>query len=205
MIRDDKMMELVTSDKEPITPFIQKVRSLYDDHGVSSILVIGGSGDYFDVSDEVVMMDSYKCLDVTKRAKEISSVKGSNIQGISFGKVMQRSINGAAFQPNNKVNVRSKSVISYGDIELDLSGCEQIVQKAQTEAIVSILRNLSTLTSNKTQSLENALSTVYSKLETEGFDVIGNSSFHGGLAMPRKFELAAAMNRLRSNGTFSQK
>ena len=43
---------LVAKDKEPITPFIAKVRPLVD-RGVSCILVIGGSGDYFDVADVV--------------------------------------------------------------------------------------------------------------------------------------------------------
>ncbi|KAI2512327.1 putative ATPase of the ABC class [Fragilaria crotonensis] len=72
MIRDKKMMQLVSADKEPITPFVHKVRSLFEDHSVSSILVIGGSGDYFSVADTVVMMDTYKCFDVTARAKEIA-------------------------------------------------------------------------------------------------------------------------------------
>ena len=59
MIRDARMQALVAPDKEPITPFISRVRSLYEDEGISSILVIGGAGDYFDVCDAVVMMDCY--------------------------------------------------------------------------------------------------------------------------------------------------
>lgn len=34
--------------------------------------MIGGSGDYFEVADSVVMMDSYLPKDVTKRAKQIA-------------------------------------------------------------------------------------------------------------------------------------
>ncbi|UCC91601.1 MAG: ABC-ATPase domain-containing protein, partial [Candidatus Aenigmatarchaeota archaeon] len=54
MIRDHRMQELVSKDKEPITPFIDKARQLHKDFGVSTILVIGGSGDYFDVADHVI-------------------------------------------------------------------------------------------------------------------------------------------------------
>ena len=75
MIRDDKMMQLVAADKEPITPFVRIVRSLYDDCQVSSVMVIGGTGDYFDVADNVLVMDSYMCLDATERAKTIATRK----------------------------------------------------------------------------------------------------------------------------------
>jgi predicted ABC-class ATPase len=54
MIRDRRMQQLIAKDKEPITPFIDKVRQLYTDYGVSTILVMGGSGDYFDVADTVI-------------------------------------------------------------------------------------------------------------------------------------------------------
>ncbi|MEO1070616.1 MAG: ABC-ATPase domain-containing protein, partial [Cyanobacteria bacterium J06638_6] len=54
MIRDRRMQALIAKDKEPITPFIDQIRQLYDDYGVSTILVMGGSGDYFDVADTVI-------------------------------------------------------------------------------------------------------------------------------------------------------
>ena len=71
MIRDGRMQALVTKEKEPITPFLDQVRPLYEEQGVSSILVIGGSGDYLDVADHVIMMNEYKPVDVSKEAKDI--------------------------------------------------------------------------------------------------------------------------------------
>jgi len=56
MIRDKRMQSLVSQQKEPITPLLYRVRELYNSHGVSSIIVMGGSGDYFDVADTVIMM-----------------------------------------------------------------------------------------------------------------------------------------------------
>lgn len=72
MIRDKKMQRLVSSDREPITPFIDRVRHLYDDLGISTIIVAGSSGDYFDAADTVIMMDEYNTKDVTCDAKKIS-------------------------------------------------------------------------------------------------------------------------------------
>ena len=52
------MQRWVAPDKEPITPFIAKIRALVS-RGVSCVLVMGGAGDYFGVSDAVVAMDCY--------------------------------------------------------------------------------------------------------------------------------------------------
>ena len=53
------MQKLIAPEKEPITPFAMKVKSLYQDYHVSTILIVGGSGDYFEVADQVLMMDEY--------------------------------------------------------------------------------------------------------------------------------------------------
>ena len=42
LIRDRRMQRLVAAD--PITPLVYNVRAMFRDHGVSSILVIGGCG-----------------------------------------------------------------------------------------------------------------------------------------------------------------
>ncbi|WP_250546234.1 ABC-ATPase domain-containing protein, partial [Staphylococcus arlettae] len=72
MIRDDRMQQLIAPEKEPITPFAHKVKPLYDDYRVSTILIVGGSGDYFEVADHVLMMDEYVLQDVTAEAHEIA-------------------------------------------------------------------------------------------------------------------------------------
>ena len=73
MIRDSKMMQLVASENEPITPYVRVVQSLHNEHDISTILVVGGTGDYFDVADHVLVMESYRCVDATVHAKEIAA------------------------------------------------------------------------------------------------------------------------------------
>jgi len=73
LIRDERMQSLVAKEKEPITPLIDTIRALYDERGVSSILVMGGSGDYFDVADTVIMLDQYRPHDVTAEAKRVAA------------------------------------------------------------------------------------------------------------------------------------
>ena len=75
MIRDARMRRLVPGTDEPITPFIDRVRQLWRERGVSSVLVVGGAGDYLDVADCVIRMDAYQPRDVTARAQEIAAAQ----------------------------------------------------------------------------------------------------------------------------------
>jgi predicted ABC-class ATPase len=93
MIRDRRMQALITKNKEPITPFIDKIRQLYDDCGVSTILVMGGSGDYFDVADTVIAMTDYEPSEVTEQAKQIAQTYATDRApegGETFGKITPR-------------------------------------------------------------------------------------------------------------------
>lgn len=206
MIRDAKMQKLVSGDKEPISPFISKARSLYEDHNVSSILVIGGSGDYFDIADQVLMMDSYRCLDVTEKAKQISSTASSLLSSDKpFGAIVNRYPVPTSFHPNGKVSVRSKSVVSYGDVELDLSGLEQISSQSQTNAILAALELIPSMSSSGKMSVSDLMMALRAKLDIDGFDFLAPNTFHGDLALPRVFEIAGAINRLRRQNTLIQK
>ena len=71
MIRDERMQALVSKDAEPITPLVDRIGQLRDSLNTSTILVMGGSGDYFDVADNVIQMHDYQAIDVTQKAKEV--------------------------------------------------------------------------------------------------------------------------------------
>ena len=74
MIRDKMMKDLIA--KEPITPFTDRVGELYHREGVSTILVIGGSGEYLSVADRIYMMEDYLVHDVTERSKKLCKEYG---------------------------------------------------------------------------------------------------------------------------------
>ena len=102
LIRDHRMQELVAKEKEPITPFIDRVRQLYQEHGVSTILVVGGSGDYFEVADTVLMMDAYQPREVGDRAREVARrYPQARVQegGDSLGAIIPRVPLKAGFNP----------------------------------------------------------------------------------------------------------
>lgn len=208
MIRDEKMIELVHKDKEPITPFLYKIKTLTQ-HGISVVLVVGSCGDFFDVGDTTILMDCYNCRDVTARAKQIAAASAN--RGVlaaaksSFGTVTPRCPVGVAYQPNNKVTVRTKSIVAYGDVELNLSYLEQLASKAQTNAIALALRRVGELAPGSTATLADVLAQLNEMLDREGMDSLNRGQFDGSLARPRVFEIASAINRLRVDGNMIQK
>ena len=205
MIRDERMQELVAKEKEPITPFVDKVRQLYRDYGVSTILVMGGSGDYFDVADTVIMMDAYTPYDVTSTAREIikkHETKRQEEGGTHFGAIAGRTPKAKSFDASRgkrdvKIDVKGLHTLIYGTTTIDLSGLEQLVDSSQTRAIGDIILYYSRKYARQEYALEQGLAQLFDELHHHGLDLLSSRKM-GNYAMPRMFEVAAAMNRMRT-------
>lgn len=209
MIRDEKMQKLVPKEKEPITPFIDQVRNLHKEHGVSTILVMGGSGDYFEVADTVVFMDNYLPRVVTDRAHQIvaddPSPRIREAVG-GFGRLVGRIPLAESFNPYKgervKVKARGMESIQFGRESIDLDNVEQLVDPSQSEAIADmLLYALNRGYFDNRSELHRVLKRIYDDIAAQGLDVI--SPYRGGrhpgdYALPRPQEVAAAINRLRT-------
>ncbi len=209
MIRDRRMQALIAKDKEPITPFIDKVRQLYTDYGVSTILVMGGSGDYFDVADTVIAMEDFQPQEVTLDARAIAKLYATERTaegGKHFGSLTPRVVlpdivpsfsQHPGKKPTRRLwKVRDLDTIVFGTEDIDLSAVEQLVEVGQIRAIAAAMvyieqQYLDGIT------LKDILDGVMAEIKAQGLDLL--TSFpEGNLVMFRRFELAAAINRLRS-------
>jgi predicted ABC-class ATPase len=207
MIRDERMQELVSKDKEPITPFIDKVRKLYTDFNISTILVMGGSGDYFDVADTVIMMDTYRPLCVTTKAKQIAgryAVRRTDEGGTAFGEIIQREAMPESFDPSRgkrdvKIDTKGLHTILFGEERIDLGCLEQLVDVSQTRSIGMIIHYMAEqyLRQKAGIDLRSAVGQVMHDIEEKGLDILLPYK-SGNLALPRSFEVIAAINRMRT-------
>jgi len=205
MIRDERMQALVAKEKEPITPFVDKVRKLYTDLGVSTVLVMGGSGDYFEVASTVIMMDNYRPRCVTERAKEIARRYTSRRRdegGETFGRVTPRAPLPESFDPSRgrrEVKIEAKGLhhILYGTTSIDLSALEQLVDQSQTRALGAMIHRYATRYADGNRTLREGLELLMKEVEEGGLDCLLPHKV-GNLAMPRVFELAGAINRMRT-------
>jgi predicted ABC-class ATPase len=204
-IRDRRMQELIAKEREPITPFIDKVRQLYEDCGVSTILVMGGSGDYFDVADLVIAMNDFQPEDVTRQAKEIARQTPSHRLsegGLAFGKITPRIPLGESIDPSRgrkavKVKVRGTDEAVFGAENIELDAVAQIVDTGQLRAIVSAIVYAKERYIDGKRAIPEVLDLVMSDLQSKGLDILTEFP-QGDMAVFRRFELAAALNRLRS-------
>ncbi|SCK43538.1 Predicted ATPase of the ABC class [Streptomyces sp. WMMB 714] len=201
MIRDARMQALVAKDREPLTPFVDSVRSLHRDHGVSTVLVMGGSGDYLEVADRVLMMDAYRPSDVTARAREVASVPtGRHAEAESFPPAVHRVPEPSSLEAESRgrrrVRSRGEDTLTFGEHEVDLRSVEQITDSRQVTGIglaLELMVRRGHVDGERT--LAEALDLLDRDLArgAEALLAVRDEDF----AVPRRFETAAALNRLR--------
>jgi predicted ABC-class ATPase len=204
MIRDHRMQELVPKEKEPITPFIDKARQLFKEHGISTILVMGGSGDYFEIADTVILMENYLPKDCTKKARWIAEKHKAERKpegGSSFGGIKKRAPLPEGIDPSKgkkqaKISARETKTILFGRHAIDLSLVEQLVQESQLRAIGWAIHFASRHMDGR-KTIPEILELVSKEIASKGLEAIGRP-LDGSLAEFRPIELAAAMNRLRT-------
>ncbi len=204
MIRDHRMQELIAPEQEPITPFVDKVRQLFDELGVSTVLVLGGSGDYFEVADEVVAMAEYRPRRVTDQARAIADrirTERRSEGGSEFGRRTVRAPRPESLDPSkgkHEAKTRSYGVsgIAFGRHDIELQSVEQIVDSSQTRAMAEALVYARSLMDGR-RTIAEILRAVELAMEDGGLDALSRHR-PADLARFRPLELAAALNRLRT-------
>ena len=206
MIRDERMQALVSQDKEPITPLVYRIRELYDTLGISSVIVMGGSGDYFDIADTVIMMDSYQPKDVTSEARQLAHDRNhktpDNLDSLpKFTRTTQRKPGPKTLDPSRrnrdvKIDTKDLHTLLYGEHRIDLSLVEQLIDIGQTRAIGLMIHRYATHYRKTGNTMTDGLRQLIKDVEEKGLDTISPYKV-GNLALPRLHELAAAINRIR--------
>ena len=206
MIRDERMQALVSKDKEPITPLVHRIRDLYQDNAVSVTLVMGGSGDFFGLADTVIMMDNYMAKDVTIQAKALAhdvipkGVKFQKIKASNMRIPTMTCLSPKYDENRDKIQAIDTRILRYGQLEIDVSQLEQLVDNAQLTTIGYLIHYY------YQQNRQNYLSDIdlvvglkdaFIDVEQLGLDCL-SSYIIGTLAMPRLHELVATVNRMRN-------
>lgn len=206
MVRDRRMQELIAKSQEPITPFIDRVRQLYDQFGVSCILVVGGVGDYLDVADTVILMDAFRPFDVTPRARAIAAAWPERARRRHEGEAawerpQPRPVRRESLSPHRgrRQNVRARGVraIQYGSEEIDVSYVEQLVDPSQTRYIADCLQYAYHRLADDRLTVKELVERTEALVRQQGLEAL-QPYLSGDRAWARPLEVAAALNRLRT-------
>ena len=200
LIRDQRMRALVSSEREPITPLVDRIRALHRERGISTLIVMGGSGDYLDVADQVLIMDSYRLVDATAQARQVCDSQPRVDTSLpDFPLPAQRLPQRPEAKRRGPSRTRALGTqrLVLDRHEVDVADVSGLVDEGQALAVAWALRALLERHFDGRTSLPQALAQVAKRLDDVGLDALGEAH-PAFLVRPRLVDVGAAVNRLRS-------
>lgn len=202
MIRDELMQRVVHRDVEPITPYIERVRELYELSGISTVLVAGSSGSYFHKADCILQMNRYVPADITDFAKEEAKAfpvleEAPRMVEPSFARVFSQNRK-LAGSDRVKMKTMGMDGISIDRETIDLRYMEQLADPEQLTMLAQIVKYAELNVFDGKKTLTEVVDVLEDKLMKFGFaGICGEKNVSSGLAMPRRQEIFGCLNRYR--------
>ena len=203
MIRDELMQRVIHRDKEPITPFLERVEELYHRHGVSTILVAGSSGAYFHAAHHIIQMDCYVPHDITALAKEAAQEFPAVVAELDPAPAPNylrcpMPLGELARGQRIKVKTQGRDGVSINHETIDLRYVEQLADTEQLTALAHCLRYAYQHLVDGKKTLQQVASQLDAVVERSGLEALSESSSSVVfMARPRVQEMLACLNRYR--------
>ena len=203
MIRDELMQRVIHRDMEPITPFIDRILELYQEYGISTVIVAGSSGAYFHIADTIIQMDRYEPKEITKLAKETAKdfPAMSGMENPAEKPVFIRCPRqGRGFKPNDRIKMKTmgKEMVQINRETIDLRYVEQLADTEQVSALGYCVRYAEKHLFQGKDTIQNVVDKLEEKICREGLSSLCESNTSvANLAMPRRQEIFACLNRYR--------
>ena len=209
LVRDAFMQRVVSGDQEPITPFIARVRDLYEKVGISTILVAGSSGAFFHVADTIIQMDAYRPKDVKMSVEALlpeyppadlcSNAEPFTLPTEKRMFVMERKIkrHGRGEREERiKTKVMGTDGFSIEHNIVDLRCVEQLIDAEQTAALAAILKHI-VKKGSICMEMQELVAEINTLLKKKGMAAFVEGALSCGYAYPRKEEIYLMLNRFR--------
>ena len=217
MVRDDFMQQVISRNKEPITPFLERARELYEKEEISTILVAGSSGAFFFIADKILQMDSYRPVDITDHVKALCMertaprIYGENYAAPDFKRAFsacKRRPDSHSLQKKNnsdkggrnehmKIKTISRDAFSIDKETVDLRYVEQLTDFEQTAALAHLLGYGLKQLADGSHTVRQTVHILYELLDKKGWAPFCGAYIPCGLAKPREQEIFACLNRYR--------
>ena len=203
MIRDELMQRVIHRDMEPITPFIDRIRELYERSGISTVIVAGSSGAYFHIADTIVQMDRYVPREITAEAKkEAENFPAlSGLEEPADQPVFHRCPGqNRAYRGNDRIKMKTmgREGVQINRESIDLRYVEQITDSEQVTALGYCVRYAEKNFFGGTTPIQDVVDKLEEKIRKSGLAGLCESTSNVAcLAMPRRQEIFACFNRYR--------
>lgn len=203
MIRDQLMQQVISGREEPITPFISRVKSLYRDKGISSIIVAGSSGSYFHVADTVIQMKEYVPIDITKKAKAAAAsyptvgCEEDLFPAFSEHRCPRPDM---SLRKDDRIKIKTMgtSELLLARESVELRYLEQLKDQEQTAGLAWILKYVQLKLMDGRKDLKQISELLENQIDKNGLEsLFERGEVSASLARPRKQEILACINRYR--------
>ena len=187
MIRDARMKKIIKND--PIVPFTDRVRQIYKDTKISTVLIIGGSSEYLDLADNVYIMEEYR---IHNYNRQVSETKQNNADFFTVHdtKSIQWSLDRTILKESmttfkkDETDGRTREFVLVTEDEIfvgvnkaNIARIDTVISAQQMTAIAFIIRYLFNRQKDLKCRLYEEIKNIYDKITTDGFDMIYSSSF----------------------------
>lgn len=202
MVRDELMQRVVHREAEPITPFLDRIRLLWEEYGISTVLVAGSSGSYFHKADCCIQMNRYEPAEITEQAKKEAEAFPIPMQPAPPAKTpcFERfAVPGRGFREDRiKIKTVGRDTIAIGHDNTDMRCVEQLADTEQLTALGYILAYAGQHIFDGKKTLSQGVDILWEMLQQKGLEAVCPGSYlPAGLSMPRKQEIFACFNRCR--------
>lgn len=202
MIRDELMQKVICREEEPITPFIERVNSMYQDLGISSVIVAGSSGSFFQIADTIIQMREYIPYDITAKAKQAAT----DYPALTISKQFPESESKRMPKPNTalkkeqrlKMKTMGTHEMLLAKDSIELRYLEQLIDSEQTNSLAYALKYMELHLMNGQKTIPQLLDAIEKLVEEKGLEALFDREYvRSSLAAPRRQELAGCINRYR--------
>lgn len=203
LLRDSRMRKLVRT--EPIIPLVDRVGGIRDELDVSTIMVMGGSGDFLGLADQVLLLENYLPYDATSRAREVyrenSFDDPADRGAVAWPKEAVHSRILQSCPPpqtgrREKTRTEGVTTLRLNREEIDISALAQVVDPGQAEAIAYALRSLVSGASGK-ETVADACGRFATEFASSSWQAFAAGRYPAFLAEPRLQDIFAALCRYR--------
>ncbi len=203
MVRDELMQQVIHRDMEPITPFIERMGDLSEKFGISTVLVAGSSGAFFQVADDIIQMDRYVPKEITKTAKEAAKnypaleLPPEGAKMPTFRRSPRKNT-GLVQKGRIKIKTMGRDGVQLNHETIDLRYVEQLADYEQLTCLGHLVKYMEEQMLDGRRTMQELVGTLWDLIEEHGLtSICGGSYLPGDLALPRKQEIFACLNRYR--------
>ena len=204
MVRDELMQRVIHREMEPITPFIERIRELYENYGISTVIVAGSSGAYFHIADSIIQMDRYVPKDITVLAKKEAenfpqiSVPEQLAKKPAYDRVPRPD---QAFHGNDRIKMKTmgKESVMINRDTIDLRYLEQITDSEQVAALGYCVRYAQKHLIDGKKNLIQIVDELEEVMQNKSLaELCESTSSVSCMAVPRRQEIFACFDRYRA-------